>query len=46
MLGDPSGLTDIMWDLIVDVLGAAVMSVMDWRYLTGDGTPQLFRGKR
>jgi len=35
MLGDPSGLTDTMWDLVVDALGAAVMSVMGWRYLTG-----------
>ena len=26
MLGDPSGLTDTMWDLIVDALGALVVS--------------------
>ena len=31
MLRDPSGLTDTMWDLIVDALGAAVMSVVGWR---------------
>lgn len=30
MLGDPSGLTDTMWDLIVDALGAAVISVFGW----------------
>lgn len=30
MLGDPSGLTDTMWDLIVDVLGAAVVSCFGW----------------
>jgi uncharacterized membrane protein YjdF len=33
MLGDPSGLTDTMCDLIVDTLGALVISVMGWRYL-------------
>ena len=30
MLGDASGLTDTMWDLIVDVLGAAAISVFGW----------------
>ncbi len=30
MLDDPSGLTDTMWDLIVDVLGAAIMSCFGW----------------
>lgn len=34
MLGDPSGLTDTMWDLIVDALGAAIISVAGWRYLS------------
>ncbi|WP_328186267.1 hypothetical protein [Marinobacter sp. OP 3.4] len=33
MLGDPSGLTDTMWDLTVDALGALVISVLGWRYL-------------
>lgn len=33
MLGDPSGLTDTMWDLIVDATGALVIAVMGWRYL-------------
>ncbi len=33
MLGDPSGLTDTMWDLIVDAIGALVVSVLGWRYL-------------
>lgn len=33
MLGDPSGLTDTMWDLIVDTLGALVMALAGWRYM-------------
>jgi hypothetical protein len=33
MLGDPSGLTDTMWDLIVDTLGAMIVSLAGWRYL-------------
>lgn len=33
MLGDPSGLTDTMWDLIVDALGALVISVLGWWYM-------------
>jgi uncharacterized membrane protein YjdF len=33
MFGDPSGLTDTMWDLILDTLGAAIVSVLGWRYL-------------
>ncbi|GHD51765.1 hypothetical protein SAMN05216429_101381 [Marinobacter persicus] len=33
MLGDPSGLTDTMWDLIVDALGALIVSFLGWRYL-------------
>lgn len=31
--GDPSGLTDTIQDLIVDTLGAAVVSIAGWRYL-------------
>lgn len=30
MLGDPSGLTDTMWDLIVDASGAAIVSGFGW----------------
>jgi hypothetical protein len=30
MLGDLSGLTDTMWDLIVDVLGAAIVAGVGW----------------
>jgi len=30
MLGDPSGLTDTMWDLIVDLIGAAVICGFGW----------------
>lgn len=33
MLGDPSGLTDTMWDLIVDGLGGLVIAVVGWRSL-------------
>ncbi|QVL45522.1 MAG: hypothetical protein KFB94_09965 [Methylophilaceae bacterium] len=33
MLGDPSGLTDTMWDLIVDTLGAFVIAVLGYGYL-------------
>jgi len=32
MLGDPSGLTDTMWDLNVDSLGALAISSLGWRY--------------
>jgi hypothetical protein len=31
--GDPSGLTDTIQDLIVDTLGAAIVSLAGWRYL-------------
>ncbi|MDH3231591.1 MAG: DUF2238 domain-containing protein [Alphaproteobacteria bacterium] len=33
MLGDPSGLTDTMWDLIVDTLGAFAISAFGWWYM-------------
>ena len=33
MRGDPSGLTDTMWDLIVDTLGSAVIALAGWRYM-------------
>ena len=33
MLGDTSGLTDTMWDLIVNAIGAAIISLAGWRYL-------------
>lgn len=33
MLGDPSGLTDTMWDLIVDALGAAAISGFGWWHM-------------
>ncbi|WP_438970540.1 hypothetical protein [Methylophaga sp.] len=33
MLGDHTGLTDTMWDLIVDALGALVISVLGYSYL-------------
>lgn len=33
MLGDPSGLTDTMWDLIVDTLGAFIITVLGYGYI-------------
>jgi len=33
MLGDPSGLTDTMWDLIVDTLGALLITVLGYGYV-------------
>ena len=33
MLNDPSGLTDTMWDLIVDAVGALVMSILGYGYI-------------
>lgn len=33
MLGDASGLTDTMWDLIVDGIGAAVLSIAAYVYM-------------
>jgi uncharacterized membrane protein YjdF len=34
MLGDPSGLIDTMWDLIVDTLGAAFVSILGYFYIS------------
>lgn len=36
MLGDPSGLTDTMWDLIVGAIGTAAVSLAGWRYMKGE----------
>ncbi len=33
MLGDPSGLTDTMWDMIVNAAGAMIVSLTGWWYL-------------
>ncbi|MDR9435441.1 MAG: hypothetical protein RI563_01085 [Thiohalophilus sp.] len=33
MLGDDSGLTDTMWDLIVDAVGALLISIFGWWYM-------------
>jgi hypothetical protein len=33
MFVDPSGLTDTMWDLIVDALGALAISALGWWYM-------------
>jgi hypothetical protein len=39
--GDPSGLTDTIHDLIVDTVGAAVVSLFGWRYLARARTPHV-----
>src|SRR6056297_3334425 len=36
MLGDPSGLTDTMWDVIVNAAGGFIISFTGWRYLKKD----------
>jgi len=33
MMDDPSGLTDTMWDMIVNAIGAFIISFMGWWYL-------------
>ena len=33
MLGDPSGLTDTIWDLIVDAFGAMLIAVLGYGYI-------------
>jgi len=38
MLGDSSGLTDTMWDMIVNAIGACIISTVGWRYLKGKQT--------
>lgn len=38
MLGDPSGLTDTMWDLIVNAVGAAAISLLGYGYLRAAGS--------
>ena len=37
MIGDPSGLTDTMWDLIVDTLGALIITVLGYGYVKTAG---------
>ena len=32
-LGDPSGLTDTMWDLVFDAIGGAIISIFGWWYM-------------
>lgn len=34
MFDDPSGLTDTMWDLVVDTVGAVAISGLGWWYMT------------
>ena len=39
--GDPSGLTDTIHDLIVDTIGAAIVSLAGWRYLARARTSRI-----
>lgn len=41
MLGDPSGLTDTMFDLIVNAVGALMISLAGWKYLSRSRTSYL-----
>ncbi|MBP6508058.1 MAG: hypothetical protein KA257_10890 [Opitutaceae bacterium] len=41
MLGDPSGLTDTMWDLILDVLGATAICCFGWWNMKRNARPFL-----
>lgn len=36
MFDDPSGLTDTMWDMIVNTIGAALISALGWWYMKHD----------
>lgn len=36
MFGDPSGLTDTMWDMIVNAIGAAFICTLGWWYMKRD----------
>ena len=36
MLGDPTGLTDTMWDLIVNTIGAAAIAGLGWWHMERD----------
>ncbi len=36
MFNDPSGLTDTMWDMIVNAIGAAFISILGWWYMIRD----------
>jgi len=38
MFNDPSGLTDTMWDLIIDGVGALIISVLGYVYLRRTGS--------
>lgn len=35
--GDPSGLTDTMWDMSLDIAGAAIISLLGWRHHLREG---------
>lgn len=42
-LGDPSGLTDTMWDLIVDAVGALAIALFGYVYMKRDMTSPIER---
>lgn len=44
MLNDPSGLTDTMWDLIVDTIGALAISLWGWWWMLRPETSFIERG--
>jgi len=44
MWDDPSGLTDTIWDLILNGIGAGLVSLTGWRYIRR--TPRMIVGKR
>ncbi|MEX2353517.1 MAG: hypothetical protein WD709_04965, partial [Gammaproteobacteria bacterium] len=44
MFNDPSGLTDTMWDLIIDGIGALIISLLGYGYLRKTGSDS-FLGK-
>jgi hypothetical protein len=43
MFDDPSGLTDTMWDLIVDAVGALAISLYGYRYMKTGGKSHIAR---
>jgi len=44
MFDDPSGLTDTMWDLIIDGIGALIIAILGYGYLRKSGSDS-FLGK-
>ena len=38
MLGDPSGLTDTMWDMVANTVGASIIAFLGYGYLKASGS--------